>query len=967
MVDLPLLPDRIVTSTAPQSSVSRADIMAGANQSAAAVGAVADATMDIATSQAKEQAAHELQQQKITRDADGNVSVVNPAGGSVIFGRAGAAYEGAIRAGSVAEHSNIISQEMADLHKEFPTDPASFDAAADAWKTKYLQQHGGGITGQMLKVEADQAQTQHANSITDTAAKIDLATKGSAIAANQASARMDVTAMVRGGAALDDPGLQTKIAQFEGATNDRAANPLFGYSKEQAQLDIENFHGEVTASKFLYETDKVYKSQDKGGGYAGAKEAAKDILTNPGYKLTDQQREQYFHKATAEIRTNEALRKQDLGMVRAAFSDLRMQSAAGLPVSSDQIEQNAKAARDAGDPGLSAAIYSAFIKKPLNDDFGKQPIATMNVQLSALQGMNSVRSDIAYFTSKGYAPEHAAAIVSHIVHESGADSSAIGDGGTSGGLAQFHNERLTALKQFAADRGKPWTDHTTQLDFIDRELQTTERPTLDKLRGTRTPEEAAAAFYDYERPAGWKPGDPTGTKDYQSRLSLARQLFDGKVGDQSLGPAGSAWLIANRKSTLDDAATTQWKTVVQDYNKEGTRPPIKIVNDVVNAARLTGNAALLDQIAHDSQRMDLAGDAGRTSIPSQDATITSMAIAGHAGELPVGLAQVQKDLQRVRDATVKGLDENPIAHIVGKFGPQLNFKDKPPLDFSSDDSLAQSLAVRGKIAQFGALKFEVPPLSALDASELQQVQAVLASPDPAVKVRIFRGISTLPEDVRSATLAKLGSKDPTAAVEVFAGSLLNQAPEVAASILTGLSATDERFVPSKGQNKVAYLAAKDTALPVAAFNLAARTSPTGAFAVLSQAMDATSLSAQAGDTSGVPNRERLKQAADDVTGGILYHNGAPIIAPRRGATQSEFDTLLGSYSDSDMRGVTTGNGAPITADYLRNSTRLHAVADGRYLVQINSVDANPLYAKGPDGKAWVLDMSNRRLGALTQP
>src|ERR1019366_7075402 len=62
MVDLPTVPDRIVTSTAPTSSVSRGDIAGSTDLMASALGKVADATMDIATKQAKEQAANDLQQ-----------------------------------------------------------------------------------------------------------------------------------------------------------------------------------------------------------------------------------------------------------------------------------------------------------------------------------------------------------------------------------------------------------------------------------------------------------------------------------------------------------------------------------------------------------------------------------------------------------------------------------------------------------------------------------------------------------------------------------------------------------------------------------------------------------------------------------------------------------------------------------------------------------------------------------------
>jgi hypothetical protein len=417
-----------------------ADATAAIAKSASQIG---DVVMnDVAVPLAKRQAAEDLQQQKVVRNEDGSVSVVNPAN-SLIFGKAGEAYDAAVQAGTIAQHSNVISSEMNDLHQQHPADPASFNKAAGAWKQRYLQDHGGGIIGQAISQQADQVQTQHSNSITNTAAQADIATQNSAITATQTSARGDVLAMLRGGASVDDKAVQSRIAQFDAAIAARAANPLFSYSKEQAQLDSETFHSEASASRLLYHVDQVYKSEGAGGGYAGAMEAAKDVLTNPSYKLTEQQRDGFYHKAVADIRANEAIRKQDLGEAQAAFQELSLSSATGRPVDSDSVERVAKAFRDAGAPGRAAQVYSAFIRKPLNDDFGKQPLSVQTSQLAALQGANGAASAVRFFVGKGYTVEQAAGIVGNLHTESGFDPAAIGDNGTSGGLAQFHNERLT--------------------------------------------------------------------------------------------------------------------------------------------------------------------------------------------------------------------------------------------------------------------------------------------------------------------------------------------------------------------------------------------------------------------------------------------------------------------------------------------------------------------------------------------
>jgi hypothetical protein len=971
MVDLPTVPDRIVTSTAPTSSVSRSDIQGNADLMAGALGKVADATMDIATQQAKEQAATDLQNQKVTRDADGNVTVANPAN-SIIFGRAGDAYHAAVMAGTIAQHSNVISQEMNDIHQQYPTDPAAFNTAADAWKSKYLQDHGGGQVGLAIQQQADQTQTQHSNSITNTAGTLDLQRQDGALTASQTSARDDVMAMLRGGASLDDKAVQGKIAQYDATTEARAANPLFAYSQEQAQLDRESFHSEAGASRFLYDVDTTYK--DPNGGYKAALDKAQGILTNPSYKLSEPLREQYYHRATAEIHTNEALRRQDLGEVRAGFSQLTMQSASGLPVDSDQVEQLGKAAEAAGDPGLKARIFASFIRKPLNDSFGQQTIPQMTQQIAWMQGVHAVAAANQFFISRGYSPEAAAGIVGHLPHESGMNPFASGDSGTSGGLAQWHNERLTALRSYAASQGKPATDFQTQLEFIDKELHTTETGTLAKLQAAKTPEDAAKAFMDYERPQGWTPENPAGGLGYQSRVTMARAVFNGKPGDMSMGPAGSAWLIQNRRNTLDDAATKQWQTVMKDYNstESSTLPSLQTVNGIVNAARMTNNAALLEQIGHDTERMDLARTGAQVSLGEQDTAIATMQAAGAAGNLSPGDASQMKDLQRRRDAITTGIATNPVATTAANFSNVV--KVPPPLDMSNDGAFAQGLQLRGKIVQFAAERWKTPALSALDSGEVQQVQAMLATPDPAVKGRIFNALSTLPDQVRNATLAKIGSGHPDLMVSAAAGSMMrgeNAAPDVAASIIRGQQAikTNPEFLPSgKTGEGAAFTQEFNQRVPASTFSLAARTDASGPYAVAQGMVKAryADLSAQSADTTGKLNPGRLTQSVNDVTGGILDHNGGKLIAPVRGMPQGTFDKTMYGLTDNDLAGVSTLNGQTISADYLRNSATLESVGDGRYYVKLGKDPMKPVYAyQGANGEApqkFVLDLRNRPQG-----
>lgn len=114
----------------------------------------------------------------------------------------------------------------------------------------------------------------------------------------------------------------------------------------------------------------------------------------------------------------------------------------------------------------------------------------------------------------------AAGVVGNLVQESGLRTDAIGDNGTSGGLAQWHNERLDALKRFAVARGKEWTDLDTQIEFLAEEMRTSYADTYAKMQSAELPEIAGQIMTDeYEIP------DPA-SANYSQRRANARAAYE---------------------------------------------------------------------------------------------------------------------------------------------------------------------------------------------------------------------------------------------------------------------------------------------------------------------------------------------------------------------------------------------------------------------------------------------------------
>ena len=117
-------------------------------------------------------------------------------------------------------------------------------------------------------------------------------------------------------------------------------------------------------------------------------------------------------------------------------------------------------------------------------------------------------------STNNYSKEQVAAMIGNFLHESGMDPGirsgiAVAGGGTenSVGIAQWYyygatGGRQTALRNFAAQKGKNWDDLYVQLAFVDYELSTVSWLGGAKFKRTTNVVDATLAFMrDYENPA----------------------------------------------------------------------------------------------------------------------------------------------------------------------------------------------------------------------------------------------------------------------------------------------------------------------------------------------------------------------------------------------------------------------------------------------------------------------------------
>ena len=153
------------------------------------------------------------------------------------------------------------------------------------------------------------------------------------------------------------------------------------------------------------------------------------------------------------------------------------------------------------------------------EDLKKHINSSLNADGSIGEKTNGV--EIArYLIKKGYSPSQASGIAGNIYVESGYKTGALGDGGTSYGLCQWHNTRWERLVKFCEEKDLDSASVEGQLIYLDWELKTREKKARKELMKTTTPYDSAYVFAKYfERPSKINP----------KRMRKAEEVFQ-KLG-----------------------------------------------------------------------------------------------------------------------------------------------------------------------------------------------------------------------------------------------------------------------------------------------------------------------------------------------------------------------------------------------------------------------------------------------------
>lgn len=162
---------------------------------------------------------------------------------------------------------------------------------------------------------------------------------------------------------------------------------------------------------------------------------------------------------------------------------------------------------------VSGVLSSKFVQNLLGNKAqpAKQTAETpLGTRVTPAQIVN-------FLKNKGLTTSQASGIAGNIQVESGFSTTAVGDGGTSHGLAQWHKDRYQKLLNWSNKNNVDPKSATAQLEFLWHELNTTESRALSQLKKQTNPRDAAYIFAKYfERPSSIS----------SSRLKYAEDIYN---------------------------------------------------------------------------------------------------------------------------------------------------------------------------------------------------------------------------------------------------------------------------------------------------------------------------------------------------------------------------------------------------------------------------------------------------------
>jgi hypothetical protein len=873
--------------------------------------------------------------------------------------------------GYLGEKEVEITRKRIELQSENAENPNGFDAAWNGYKEGILSSAPEWSLNHLKTKLGNEGNAAYSAVLTQTNSKNQAIALNGWNAAAELESNNFLGAAMAGSLGNDDGKAVT--AKLRGVMDSGVSHRFLSPEEADRRVAV------LTSQAHVYSMRGAVKSEYEVGGALKANDLIDRVTRDEKLQLSPDQRYAMASRLRADVHALEAERSASFSAAEEESKALLSAKAGGVAIPRERTEQAAERLKQYGGPSAAARFLSDMTHAEDMSFLTRIPArdaATWLNDYKISRGLAVPPSDIKTVIEEGAAATGVPTgfLVKVAAKESGFNTSAQASTSSAGGMFQFTDGTWKdTLSKYGAKHGlsanTPKTD-ARAATLMAGEL-TQENGRALTASGVPVNEQTLylAHFAGAQGAVSLMQADPNArAADILPDAAKANRsiFFDQQGVARSVGQmvgrltssfgGGSATnsdleFAGKANNLVHERVSTEIDGIVTEMGKNLLPTPERI-EGLYRSAIATNDTQLMQKFATAAEEYQFRRDIGRLPAGDEVAYLNRLRTQGAT------IGVTQSDARRVEIAqsviaeTQKGLNEDALSHTV----KALELPPPAPLDMRNSDGFIAGLKQRADIARRGASTFQTGPLAALSKSELVQVGAALETADPAGKTRIFSDLTTaLPEDVRNATFAKLGEKNPSAMVSAYAGALYSKDANISVGIVTGWSAlsANPKFDPAREGQKEEFGAAFDKAFPASTVGMASRTTENGALATIRNATRAYYgyLSAQAGDTSGEFKESRLTDAVRAVTGGVAQHNGAPLVVPSRGMSQRDFDGVMAGISDNDLAGVTTLSGTPITAKYLRENAKLESVGDGRYRVLLGDDPANPVYAvKGAD--AW---------------
>lgn len=265
MVDLPKVPNRIVTAEAPSSTLTRADLMSPYGSMVEAMGEVSKGLSEFAEARAPDAAAQAVR--NVVTNPDGTMSVQRTA--IPMVGAAGKSYEQHIRVGAVANADSQSDQKLLELREAARGDPAAFLASAKAFRDQHVANWAnviGDAGQQALGRQIDNRTNTIYGSLLAEHQHKEITRADHAIVAQITTMADEMESLARRGGI--GPDYEDRLGNIRMLLEQRVRAPNSTYSAEQANAFMDALNTRVQGAAIHEQMERVYRAH----GFEAARE-----------------------------------------------------------------------------------------------------------------------------------------------------------------------------------------------------------------------------------------------------------------------------------------------------------------------------------------------------------------------------------------------------------------------------------------------------------------------------------------------------------------------------------------------------------------------------------------------------------------------------------------------------------------------------------------------------------------------